>query len=292
MALDPLKVAFIADQGGGRNAIAVLQLIAAEGAQMVIHSGDFDYRNNPDKWDGRISQFLGPDFPYFASPGNHDLKKWFGEDGYQAKLIQRLVRVRGAHCIGDLGTRSACTYKGLFFILSSVGTIPMVPDDADHIAFIRDQLARATAPMRICSWHKNQHKMQIGSKTNTIGWGPYEACREGGAFIVTGHHHAYARTHLLSSFEHQLVANTSSSLVISPGRSFVVVSGLGGASVSGMVRAGPWWAVAHARQQGATFGALFCTFFTGGDPRWASCYFMDIARQVPDRFTIVSAIGR
>ena len=188
-ALEPLKVAFIADQGSSPRAVAVLRMIAAEGAGMVIHSGDFDYNGRPDKWDKRITDNLGADFPYFASPGNHDLKKWRGPKGYQAKLVRRLARVKGARCHGNLGVRSACTYKGLFFVLSGAGTIPKVRDDVRQIAFIKNQLARTKATMRICSWHKNQHKMQIGSKTNTVGWGPYEACREGGAFVVSGHHH-------------------------------------------------------------------------------------------------------
>ena len=37
------KVAFIGDQGLHANARAVLNLIKNEGADAVIHSGDFDY---------------------------------------------------------------------------------------------------------------------------------------------------------------------------------------------------------------------------------------------------------
>ena len=66
----------IGDQGLGPNAIAVLELIKDEGARMVLHQGDFDYEDDPDKWDKQISDVLGSDFPYFASIGNHDVKKW------------------------------------------------------------------------------------------------------------------------------------------------------------------------------------------------------------------------
>jgi hypothetical protein len=38
-----LKLAFIGDQGRGAGSIAVLQLIAAEGADAILHDGDFDY---------------------------------------------------------------------------------------------------------------------------------------------------------------------------------------------------------------------------------------------------------
>ena len=39
----PLTVAFIGDQGSGDGARAVLELIKAEGADLVLHQGDFDY---------------------------------------------------------------------------------------------------------------------------------------------------------------------------------------------------------------------------------------------------------
>ena len=67
------RVAFIGDQGLGPNAIAVLNLIKDEGAQIVLHQGDFDYLDDPDKWDRQISDVLGSDFPYFASIGHHDV---------------------------------------------------------------------------------------------------------------------------------------------------------------------------------------------------------------------------
>ena len=71
-------IAFIGDQGYGKNAKAVLQLIKNEGADMVLHQGDFDYLDDPEKWDGQINEILGKDFPYFASVGNHDTKEWSG----------------------------------------------------------------------------------------------------------------------------------------------------------------------------------------------------------------------
>ena len=37
------KIAFIGDQGLGKNAEAVLRLIKSEGAQAVLHQGDFDH---------------------------------------------------------------------------------------------------------------------------------------------------------------------------------------------------------------------------------------------------------
>ena len=48
--------------------------------------------------------------------------------------------------IGDLSVNSAFTHKGLFFIPSGVGIIPNNADDANHIAYITDQLAQSSAP--------------------------------------------------------------------------------------------------------------------------------------------------
>nr|AIF21239.1 hypothetical protein [uncultured marine thaumarchaeote KM3_99_A02] len=84
------RVAFIGDQGLDPNSIAVLNLIKDEGAQIVLHQGDFDYRDDPDAWDKMISNVLGDDFPYFATIGGHDILKW---DEYQIKLYDRLKKI-------------------------------------------------------------------------------------------------------------------------------------------------------------------------------------------------------
>ncbi len=286
----PLTVAFIGDQGSGDSARAVLQLIKAESADMVLHQGDFDYGDDPDSWDALITNVLGAEFPYFASVGNHDTKRYYGSNGYQAKLTNRLSKINGAHCVGDLGVRSACNFRGLFFILSGVGTIPKRPDDPNHVAFIHEQLAQNTSIWRICSWHKNQRMMQVGKKNDDVGWSPYEACREGGAIIATGHEHSYARTHLMDSFELLRVASTSPTLRIEQGRSFAFVSGLGGKSIRNQDQDAHWWATIYTSDQEANFGALFCTFLVDGEPNRASCYFKDIDGEVLDRFSIINDV--
>ena len=72
------KIAFIGDQGMSLNSVAVLQLIDNEGSDVVVHSGDFDYADNPQAWDDQITSVLGPCFPYFASVGNHDVPVYYG----------------------------------------------------------------------------------------------------------------------------------------------------------------------------------------------------------------------
>src|SRR3990172_10629401 len=44
-------IAFFGDQGLGGDAEAVLRLIRDEGADAVLHLGDFDYHDDPAAWD-------------------------------------------------------------------------------------------------------------------------------------------------------------------------------------------------------------------------------------------------
>jgi len=311
-------IAFIGDQGLGPNAEAVLNLIKNEGANAVLHQGDFDYVNNPAGWDAQINRILGPDFPYFASVGNHDAKRFYGSGGYQkilAALMNRLgidtARSYGSGGYqkilaarmnrlnipwdGDLGVRSSFYYGGIFFVQTAPGTF-----GANHDLYIRDRLATDNSIWRISSWHKNMHLMQVGGKGDETGWGVYEESRAGGAIIATGHEHSYSRTHLLSNFESRTVASTDNTLVLASddpntqadeGRSFAFVNGLGGKSIRTQKLLGDWWASIYTSSQGANYGALFGVFNFQGNPRLAFFYFKDIDGNIPDRFFVQSIVG-
>jgi hypothetical protein len=297
------KVAFIGDQGINSNAEAVLNLIADEGAHMVLHQGDFGYGAETDPqtaidWDNQITSILGADFPYFASIGNHDVGNW---PTYQQLLLDRLALVPDATCSGDYGVQSACSYQGLFFILSGIGMEPWVPDYGPHVAYIADQLANDDSIWRICSWHMNQNAMQVGTGLDLIGWGAYEECREAGAIIATAHEHSYHRTKTLSNTEFQIVhpLRPDPDLVqVASGSTFVFVSGLGGASIRDQDRCPPTtppygcggeWASIYTSDQGANYGALFIEFNVDGDPRKAAGYFKDINGVIADSFTVIAA---
>ena len=285
----PVTVAFIGDQGINASSRAVLELIRDEGADILLHQGDLDYRNSPADWDDFMTETLGPDFPLLVSVGNHD-DSWYGLHGYQARLSARLGRVPDLNCTGDLGVESVCSFRGLFFLLSGIGTL-IDKGDSSHIDYIRNQLAQTTSIWRICSWHKNQEKMQVGHKINEVGWKPYKACRKAGAIVATAHSHTYSRTHLMDSFKKQRVASTSNNLSIEAGKSFAFVSGLGGHSIRAQVRLNdPWWASIYTFDQGANFGALFCTFFADGIANRAKCYFKDIDGNIPDRFELINRL--
>lgn len=142
-----LKVAFLGDQGFNADAEAVLQLIKNEGADIVMHQGDLGYNEaDPQSvvdWEDQINAILGPDFPYFASIGNHDIPQW---PAYQQKLQERLERINGASCTGDLGVQSECYYEGLHFFLIGPGTM-----GSGHDIYIRDRLAADNSLWSVCS---------------------------------------------------------------------------------------------------------------------------------------------
>ena len=302
------KVAFIADSGSGPFFLNVLKLIKRQGADMVLHQGDLGYRGlNTTDFMNAVNNVLGPDFPYFASRGNHDFR-W--EQGYQPILKQRAKKV-GASCTGDYGQNSTCVYQGLFIILSAGGEIG---SESQNTRYIEDQLAADNSIWRICSWHRTQRTMQIEYKRDEVGWGPYEACREGGAIIATGHGHHYARTRTLMNMEHLTVypdCDTTSGNEVcvfrnndvsgEPGATFAFVSGLGGAERRRQRRCTPTrfpysqrrgcngiWASIYSIKQGASHGALFITFNAGGNPSKAEGEFINIHGDVIDSFTVTA----
>jgi hypothetical protein len=290
-------IAFIGDQGLGPNALAVLSLIRDEGADAVIHAGDFDYEQNPAAWDAQINDVLGADFAYFACAGNHDEGKFEVPGGYQDFLEERMNRLE-IPWQGELGVQSSFYYQGVFVVLTAPGIFTR---PRPHESYIRDELAVDDSVWRISSWHKNMSPMQVGGKTDETGWGVYEESRAGGAIIATAHEHSYSRTHLLSSCESQTVASRDSTLVLSrddlgtitdEGRSFVFVSGLGGRSIRNQDRfSDDWWASIYASDQNANHGALFGVFNYQGNPRLAHFYFKDIDGNIPDDFFVESTLG-
>jgi hypothetical protein len=292
-----VTIAFIGDQGLGADPQAVLQLIWDEGADAVVHSGDFDYGNDPVAWEAQIDGILGSDFPYFASVGNHDDVQFYTPGGYQDRLEARMNRL-GIPWTGDLGVQSALHFQDIFVVLTAPGIFGA--GDGFHDLYIRDQLAADDSVWSISSWHKNMTAMQVGEKTDDTGWGVYEESRRGGAIIATAHEHSYSRTHLLSSVQGQVVASVGEPLVLAAddpataedeGRSFAFVSGLGGKSVRIQMLDGPWWASIYTANQGADHGALFGVFHYQGDPRLAYFYFKDIAGTIADEFFVVSAVN-
>ncbi len=286
------KVAFIGDQGLGSDARAVLAMCVSEGADAIVHLGDFEYSDDPAAWEDQMNAVLPPCFPYFAVVGNHDEDEFAG---YQ-DVIETRMNCAGVPWHGAAGDQFAFTYQGVYFVLTSPGLL-----GGGDAAYVADRLASPesqAAAWRVSGWHVLMRNMQIGGKDDESGWPVYENSRLGGAIIATAHEHSYERTNLLADMSDQIVAGED--LVISEGKTFAFVSGIGGASIRNQERCFPTtppygcngtWASVYAEEQGANHGALFIEFNPGGDPCQAYGYFKDISGNVPDQFFVRSTVG-
>ena len=305
-----LLVAFIGDQGNTGNANAVLKLIKSEGAAATVHNGDFDYADNPASWEDRINSILGPDYPYFAVVGNHDTTAWNGIGGYQSYLNARQARVPAMGCTGDLGVKATCKFQGLTIVESCVGTNELgghgncSKDSTEQVSFLQSSLSANGSIWSICLWHKNQHDMQVGGKSDEVGWKAYRACMSAGAIIATGHEHSYARTQTLTDLGNRALNHGRTgeleTLNLDLGKTFVFVSGLGGVGIRDYEASkhddDTWWASYYASnrwlkndilQAGtASYGALFIRFHVDGNPRKAHAYFKDVNGRIADAFTL------
>jgi len=284
---EKLKVAFIGDQGVGSSAQQVLSLIAQEQTDLLLIQGDLGYkRGYARQWEENLNNFLGENFPVLTVVGNHENFEWPVYQSYIKSRINRVDKLSG--CAGEPGVKSFCRYENLDIVQVSPGIseIGGVSPNDRYPEFITESFNSAPVSQgnrwRICTWHKNQTKMQTGGKSNATGWGVYNACLQAGAMIATGHEHAYSRTHLMDDFETQSVVHTNSVMNLKPGNSIAFVSGLGGIGIRSQKRSGDWWASIYTSTQGANYGALFCEFGVST----ADCYFKAVDGSIPDRFTL------
>jgi hypothetical protein len=284
ISTDPnLKIGFIGDTDTGTNFRSVLTLIKNEGAAAVVVEGDMSYSSDPTAWWGDVNSVLGSSFPVFISRGNHDDPSWTGYLAEAANHLGGATRVAGAH---DANYKT--TFRGLVIATVKVG---------DTGARIAPFLQNDAHVWKICQWHQNQQAMQIGTKTDEMGWDVYETCRQQGAIVETGHEHSYERTKTLTNMTSQVVDTTcpgAGSLCVGPGRTFANVVGLGGNSVRSQSRCLPAtapygcngeWAFIYTSNQGAVRGAQFIVF-NDTAPKHASGYFKNVNGVTVDTFSI------
>eukprot|EP00004_Rigifila_ramosa_P025530 TRINITY_DN765_c0_g1_i1.p1 TRINITY_DN765_c0_g1~~TRINITY_DN765_c0_g1_i1.p1 ORF type:complete len:532 (-),score=133.20 TRINITY_DN765_c0_g1_i1:25-1587(-) len=303
-----LKVAFLGD-----NNKDVFDLILEEGAELVVHAGDFDYYDRPDLFEEEINDALGPDFPYIASIGNHDVDAWqhscgptgAGGPGYVDLLYDRLVRTgMAAECSGAVGIDFTCSYKGLIFVGTAIGSCDLV--NQPHVDYVNEAFSQWGSAWKMCHHHKNQNLYQTGGKDDETGYEILDVCRRHGAIVNTAHEHSYARTLEMSDFENFQYSRNADPILrhetpTQTATSFLFVSGLGGESIRGWddgLQNSPWWAVT-ASADGCTgcginrrtdYGVLFGVFNYGGNPNLAHFYFKDIRGDVFDVFNVTTTV--
>ena len=150
---DPnFKVAFTGDTGASTNFTNVLNLIRDEGAQMVIHAGDFDYSNRPSTFFPKIDSALGATFPYLGSNGNHDSWSVYvsGSNHDFRYRIDNNPSITIQDNFSGTDKNWVATYKGLKFLL--LGDTAGSTSDA---TYIQNQLGSDTHTWKICAWHEN-----------------------------------------------------------------------------------------------------------------------------------------
>lgn len=290
-------VAFVGDIGINNDSRSVLSLVKQEASAAVI-LGDFDYDDRPDLWSKMLDEQVGRTFPLMMLIGNHDEKKW---SEYLADIKSRLARTPAITCRGDIAVMSVCAYRDVRVVITAPGISSLETDSAVYADYIKtegEKLGKAT--WNLCAWHKNQRRMQVGTKQDETGWETYEACNALGFPIMTAHEHSYARSFLFGDVKKQELtrhesialnanaglkeAKTIDHLKLVPGKTFVTVSGLGGHSIRAQTRKDAWWSSIYTSTQGAKPGALFCAFNYKGDTKRALCYFKNIDGEVKDVF--------
>jgi len=291
------RIALVGDQGIGERAQSVLDLVRREAADALVVLGDFDYENRPQRWADMLGS-LGAEFPWFAVVGNHDVQSW---PAYEALIASKQGSIKDAHCHGKPGRQASCVFHDTQLVLSEIGTLG---DRAENEMFIRQELAASRAKWKLCLWHKNQHDMQTGAKSDEVGWGAYQACQAAGAIIVTGHEHSYERTRTLTKVGDRASGHGASGpfneLEVGPGKTFVVVSGLGGIQTRPFVashESDTWWAAyltadresvngqVQPAKNADIVGALFLDLGIDGDADMGRGRFVTARHRVFDEFT-------
>ncbi|MEZ4641062.1 MAG: metallophosphoesterase [Caldilineaceae bacterium] len=314
--LPNFTVAFIGDSGDGSNGDQrfdeVLHLIQTEGAEMVVHLGDFVYTplvasTITELWQSNIDTILGPNFLYLGVEGNHDV--W---SSFEPFFRERLARNHyDPNTIN--GTDYALAHNGLKLVFVGQNV-------ENNATFLSQNLAEDRHIWKICGWHQNMNDFQAGGKADERLWTEYQICQDAGAIIATGHEHSYARTLTLNEPAHTAgvhrTTGDSGQMWVErgkPGKSFVFVNGLGGytkrAYRADLHDDDGWWAtiytstrycrddctdpVTQAQQRSADIaayrynhGALFITFHVDDDPYKARGYFKTIDGDVIDTFEI------
>jgi hypothetical protein len=147
--------------------------------------------------------------------------------------------------------------------------------------------------------------MQTGAKADEVGWAAYQACEAAGAIVAAGHEHSYERTRTLTKVGDHASGHGAlapfNDVEVGLGKTFVVVSGLGGIQTRPFVSShtsDTWWgAYLTADRESVNgqpkpvndpnvVGAFFLDLGVDGDPKKGRGRFVTTTGRVFDDFTI------
>jgi len=312
------KIAFIANTGVNSDFQNILNLIKNEQADYIVHAGDFDLQSNPELFASTITTTLGEAFPYLYVIGDQDEPYWNSDcfnqkECYTTDMLNRLAANQLELTLPNKDTvQENEQHTNQFFdtYALDLGAVHLVAlglgdfDTSDsgtgateYAPFITNTFEKSDASVKICVFHETMFEIQVGNQIDSIGWKPFEACREQGALIVTGSDHSYSRSKTIRNYPEQIISTIWSKndlLRLEPGTSFIVNAGLGGANYSLQERCKPItapfgcqgeWASIYSINQAAKPGVFFIEI-DENQPTKATAYFKNTDAQVIDTFNL------
>ena len=306
----PLKVAFISDSESMVKFDEVLELIKAEGAELVLEQADY---GEMQQWEATINTILGPDFPYLGPAYSF---KWPDNPRVQF-FLDRIDKMGGEFSEPPPGGGDEYSAKGSYSVAWR-GLKLVFSTAVGHADWTREALMGDTHTWRICSWHEGRADFTPGGKGDSTSLEAYKACAEYGAIIANGNDHLYGRTCTLvdmanPSNKYGADCSPANQLRLGPGSTFVFVSGLAGHNWreyrEDLHDDDGWWGTIYTstrycrdnctrpnlsgqdRNNDITpynieFGALFITFNVNGNPNQAHGYFKTLQGELIDEFDI------
>lgn len=249
------KIAFVGDTGAqtsgsnGYSALALYDMLTAEGVELLVQNGDLDYRSDPGEWDEFIvDNALSKGMELLIASGNHEEQIWFGRpwygsNGYKARLERKLSEsaMLSNNCYGEYGERYYCEVGDMLIIMVGWKQVESGSEIAETAEFMRNIFSTTDKKLKFCTWHKPEGKLNPGN-THTGNYEMqelYEICRENAAIITSGHCHVYGRTKVISSYlpngagpdnnpDPVVSSDDAFDPVLGCGTTFSVVAGMGG----------------------------------------------------------------
>jgi predicted phosphodiesterase len=156
----------------------VLEAVAADGSEFLLHTGDLVNRGTESQWQDFQGAMLDFALPFYPVPGNHD-----GLDGTLDGYLE-YSGAPAAHYSFDRGT--------VHFALadSHDGGIT-----ADELAWLRDDLGATTQPVKMVLLHHPPFDPDGTDHIMAFGEDEFMALMvaQGVDYVFAGHIHAYAR---------------------------------------------------------------------------------------------------
>eukprot|EP01060_Flectonema_neradi_P039453 TRINITY_DN869_c0_g1_i1.p1 TRINITY_DN869_c0_g1~~TRINITY_DN869_c0_g1_i1.p1 ORF type:complete len:1324 (+),score=302.29 TRINITY_DN869_c0_g1_i1:49-4020(+) len=294
-----LKLGLIGDTSTGTDATRSFELMRDYGVDIIVQNGDFDYNDEVSTWESFLNSnwFLHGKEHVLMSSGNHDVLVW---SDYRDMLFGKMSAFLKSNCHGrdnhqlssDYGTWMSCVFQEVHIVM--IGWDEMqTPQTA--ASFVNSEFIGSTSTHRVCVWHRPEGSLQPGHRhtSNYNSWLVYEACRENGAVVISGHSHLYSRTKKVTNFESKQVSNAdNTNISLNCGESVAIVSGMGGKGPddNGPYANEPYFETSYTTSHGNVGnGVLICDFPAASD-EVAHCQFLigEAPGTIIDDFTIDS----